>query len=91
MRTLKRLVGLAVLAGFFSLIAIECCHQHVATQNTAERNCAVCRVAHETPSVAATPQLPQPETLTEASPSFKIRTHAHVSVFDLHSLSPPAL
>jgi len=89
MSRLKRFTALLTLTAFVGLSAVESFHQHSAKQT--EANCAVCQIAHRTPTlISKAPSLGFQGVSLSAPPLAVLQSYVQF-VFVSHGLSPPVL
>jgi hypothetical protein len=89
MKRLQRFTALFALAAFVGLSAVESFHSHKANQT--EANCAVCQIAHRSPTIITAASTPGPHWIsTPARAAVFVQTYLQF-VLVSHGLSPPVL
>jgi hypothetical protein len=89
MRRFTRFTALLTLAAFVGLSAVETFHKHNAQQT--ETNCAVCQIAHRTPTIICkAPVLGFLKTSARAPQAAVLQSYVQF-LFVSHGLSPPVL
>ena len=89
MKRFMRFTALLTLTAFIGLSTVEAFHNHSARQT--EANCAVCQVAHQTPTlISNAPSLGFHGVNTRALVTAAFQFYVQF-VFVSHGLSPPVL
>lgn len=89
MKRFVRFVSLLTLAAFLGLSTLETYHSHKTVKQ--ETNCAICKIAHQTPLLTDPAQQLSPGVAVSSVQSDAV-AHPYLQfVFVSHGLSPPAL